>query len=174
MTGKSTILDILAGEVIVDKGTVLVDNEEVMNRKLRVSYMRYDDYLFSNTIKNMFLELNRNTNETRIHFWLKQANAEYFTYNLQKLIVNNGSNLNSEEKNKLKIALNLVKNSNILLFDEPFKYLDSTSVKRIMTNLRYLNKTIVITTNEERDLVYADKVYELDKGNARERKDYHD
>ena len=82
--------------------------------------------------------------------------------------------LKSEEKNKLKIALNLVKNSNILLFDEPFKYLDSTSVKRIMTNLRYLNKTIVITTNEERDLVYADKVYELDKGNARERKDYHD
>ena len=119
MSGKSTILDVLAQRINVNKGEILVDNERLINKSFDLNYMRDEDYLFPNSIKRMFLELNGGTNETRIHFWLKQVNAEYFAYDLQKIILNNGEKLTKEEQSKLKIALNLIKDGKILLFDEP-------------------------------------------------------
>ena len=162
LSGKSTILDVLANRITLEDGNILVDNQRLINNKLDISYMRYNDYLFSNTIKNMFIELNPKTNDTRIHFWLREVNAEYFTYDLQKLILDNGSNLTEEEQCKLKMALNLVKDNNILLFDEPFKYFDFNTIKRITANLRYLPNTIIITTSDYNHLRFADVAYIID------------
>lgn len=162
LSGKTTILDLLAGNINLDKGEILVDDKALSPKRLETSYMQYNDYLFSNTIKNMFLEINPNINETRIHFWLRQVNAEYFTYDLKKVILNNGEDLTREEQSKLKIALNLIKDNNILLFDEPFKYFDTNTIKRITANLRYLSNTIIITTNDYKHLKFADLVYIID------------
>ncbi len=162
MSGKSTILDVLAQRINVNKGEILVDNERLINKSFDLNYMRDEDYLFPNSIKRMFLELNGGTNETRIHFWLKQVNAEYFAYDLQKIILNNGEKLTKEEQSKLKIALNLIKDGKILLFDEPFKYLDTNTIKRITSNLRYLSKTIIITTNDYNHLQFGDIGYIID------------
>ena len=162
LSGKTTILDVLANRININNGEIIVDNKRLIHKKLNTSYMRHDDYLFSNSLKKLFLELNSKTNETRIHFWLKQVNAEYFTYDLQKIITKNGDKLTKEEQSKLKIALNLIKDSNILLFDEPFKYLDTNTIKRITANLRYLSNTIIITTNDYAHLKFADSVYIID------------
>ena len=97
-----------------------------------------------------------------MHFWLKQVNAEYFAYDLQKIITNNGGKLTKEEQSKLKIALNLIRDSNTLVFDEPFKFLDTNTIKRITANLRYLSNTIIITTNDYNHLQFADMVYIID------------
>ena len=136
--------------------------------------MRYNDYLFSNSIKKLFLELNPKSNETRMHFWLKQVNAEYFAYDLQKVITNNGGKLTKEEQSKLKIALNLIRDSNTLVFDEPFKYLDTNTIKRITANLRYLSNTIIITTNDYNHLQFADMVYIIDDNKLLFSGDYKD
>ena len=162
LSGKTTILDSLAGNINLDKGDIVVDGKVLSPKRLETSYMQYNDYLFSNTIKNMFLEINPNINETRIHFWLRQVNAEYFTYDLKKVILNNGEDLTREEQSKLKIALNLIKDNNILLFDEPFKYFDTNTIKRITANLRYLSNTIIITTNDYKHLKFADLVCIID------------
>lgn len=72
-------------------------------------------------------------------------------------------------KQRLRIAQAIMENPNILILDEPFNGLDKQGVldiQQIIMNLKKENKTILLTSHDERNIeTLCDVVYELERGN---------
>ena len=72
-------------------------------------------------------------------------------------------------KQKLALAQAIMENPELLILDEPFKGLDSYSVKDIremLIDYKKEGKTILISSHIKEDIdILCDEVYELDRGN---------
>ena len=158
LSGKTTLLKILLNQISYDDGNIIVDNIPIINNSLinLANYSPQNMVIFSNSIIKLFKELNKNTNPTLIHHVLKIANAQDFTYNLNYLIINNGQNISPEQNAKLKIALNLIRSKELLIFDETLNDISFSSTKRIINNIKDLPKTVIITTTNPNLITFAD------------------
>ncbi|QQK07972.1 metal ABC transporter ATP-binding protein [Miniphocaeibacter halophilus] len=94
--------------------------------------------------------------------------------NLQEKAYYNYNNMSGGEQQRVLIAKELVKNSNILIFDEPTAGIDQDSKELLFNILDHLNKkhniTIIIVTHElEFSKKYFNRILKLENG---ELKDY--
>ncbi len=142
-SGKSTLLKIIAGFVYPDKGRVLVKrNGLVEETQSLYKYAGYvgEDIRFPNlrvkTILNLFSEEESRVSEvTRILKLKEHLDKKYYA-------------LSSGYRKRVQIAVALLKNSEILILDEPFANLDVFMVKPLKEVLEEIGKTrIVILTS---------------------------
>lgn len=130
-------------------------NLENLNKKDLVSYRNtcvgfiFQDYnLFSeyNVYDNvkLALELNNQNNNTDIDEILKQVG-------LYDLKLRNMSELSGGKRQRVAIARALVKNSKIILADEPTGNLDSATSRQIMSLLKEISedKCIIVVTHDK-------------------------
>ena len=173
--GKSTIIKLLLGLYVPNKGKIILDgtsNKSINLKELRtkIAYVPQTPYLFNaSIIENIGYGNSKATREDIIKA-AKEANAHDFIMNMSKgydtIIGEGGNGLSGGQKQRIVIARALIKNSSILLLDEATSALDSESEVLIKDSLKKVknHKTIIIIAHRLSTIKEADKIYVLDKG----------
>lgn len=133
--GKTTLLKTLSGLIIPDSGEIVIDKKTLLssvNTNERSFFWRLS--VFENlTFFSSFDKIDKNKIREVLQI-----------FNLDKKIDSPYMHLSSGERKKISIARSLLKNANLLLFDEATSSLDVTS-KRIFINTikSLLDKNII-------------------------------
>ena len=174
--GKSTIYHSIIGLVKPTFGKILIDGEDVTNipthircSKFGISWVpQYGGSWSDLSVHDNLMaiaELHINNKEERI----SKINNLLRKFELQNVIRLKSKYLSGGQVRKLTLAMAMVKNTKILVLDEPFAALDPQSVKmiqQIIVSLQMFEKiSISISDHSSRDLLSCvDKAMILSEG----------
>lgn len=128
--GKTTLFNILASFDKKYEGYVKLDNKDI---KIMKKYHNYYSYL--NQRNCLFMNKNVKTNITYIGHMFNASDEDIDKY-LDMLLLSSLKNemcynLSNGEMRRLMLAMALIKDSPILLLDEPFAGLDIDNIKML-------------------------------------------
>ena len=184
--GKSTIMKILMGFYNLEKGNGRIllygkplSEYTLKERRSLMTYVPQSSYLFSGTIKDNISYGKENATNEDIIEAAKAAYAHDFImrlpegYNTQ--VGERGNSLSGGERQRIAIARALLKNTTILLLDEPTASLDSESEQEIQKALVTLmkGKTVIVVAHRLSTIRYSDRILVLENGHVVE-KDSHE
>ncbi|MDE1178531.1 MAG: ABC transporter ATP-binding protein [Edaphobacter sp.] len=147
--GKSTVVSLIPRFYDVNKGIVTVDGVDVRDYKLKnlrdqIGYVLQDTVLFHGTILENIAFGNPHASREEIIAAAKLANADEFIAKMpmgyDTPVGERGSTLSGGQRQRIGIARVMVRNSPILLLDEPTAALDSESEKLVIEALETLMK----------------------------------
>ena len=180
-SGKTTIVNVLAGLIPLNDGELLIDG---VNRKeldintyqRRIGYITQDPVIFSDTIFNnvTFWAAPSADAQERFNLAIKQASLEDFIENLpqkgETVLGNNGVNLSGGQRQRISIARELYKDVDILILDEATSALDSETEKSIQRNIEQLQGryTVLIVAHRLSTVKNADSIVIMDNGQVAE------
>jgi ATP-binding cassette subfamily B multidrug efflux pump len=173
--GKSTLAQLLIRMYDPQQGQVLMDNMDIRQIKLdslrsQISYVPQDVFLFSDTVTNNIRfgtpEANLETVKTAARQASIERDIEGFSEGFETMIGERGVTLSGGQKQRISIARGLIKNPNLLVFDDCLSAVDARTEKEIIGNLyAYLrDKTAIIITHRIFALFDFDKIIVLDEG----------
>ena len=153
-SGKTTLLNILSGALVDYKGSILIDSVELkeLNKewwRTQVAYVTQDPFLFKGTVRENVKLGNLSASIEQIEKVMDKIGILYLA---DRNIDIEKNDLSGGERQKISIARALLKDSAILLLDEPSNHLDSYTKKRLIEWLRKSDK-IVIFTSHDKDLL---------------------
>ncbi|MFZ4771578.1 MAG: ABC transporter ATP-binding protein, partial [Ferruginibacter sp.] len=174
-SGKSTIAQLLLRMYDTDTGTISYDNKELKNIPLQnmrsqLSYVPQDVFLFSDTVRNNIKFGKANATDDEVNNAAKQASIyneiSLFAEGMETIVGERGVTLSGGQKQRISIARAMIKDPNIVIFDDCLSAVDARTEKTILTNLYdYLqNKTAIIITHRIFSLFNFDKIIVLKDG----------
>lgn len=178
-SGKSTIAQLLLRMYDPQHGDILYDDTSIKkidfhSLRSQVSYVPQDVFLFSDTVENNISFAVKNVTEEMI----KEAAAnaviqneiEQFPQKYKTIIGERGVTLSGGQKQRISIATALMKEHEIVIFDDCLSAVDAKTESRIINNLHnYLkNKTAIIITHRIFSLFNFDKIILLKDGTIAE------
>lgn len=178
-SGKSTIAQLLLRMYDVNSGSIHYDGIPI--EKLQLQYMRdqlsyvpQDVFLFSDSIKNNIRFGKAGAGDEAVDEAARQASIyteiSYFADGMETMVGERGVTLSGGQKQRISIARALIKDPNIVIFDDCLSAVDARTEKTIIANLyAYLqNKTAIIITHRIFALFQFDKIVVMDDGRIRE------
>ena len=89
---------------------------------------------------------------------------------LDKVITEDATNISGGQKQRLALAVNLVADKEIYVFDEATSNIDMESEAIIMTNIKELSKTkaVIVISHRLAILVPSDLIYYMESGEVKE------
>ena len=175
-TGKSSFLNTLVklhrsydGSIIINQSVDLKDLSMESVSEL-VSYVEQDNHLFAGSIyENIFFGQSNNENVSVPTFLEGFVQSLYKLPNgLNKIIASDSTSvLSGGEKKKIALARGLIKNTNLLILDEPTVALDKESIDLLFGLLNELkqNNIIILVTHETIYNRFADEIVEVNRNN---------
>ena len=153
--GKSTLLRCIARLEKIDKGQILIDNENVNNIKKfynKVGMVFQSFNLFENmtVLENLIIAPVKLKIQTRDEA-IKLAKGYLKEINLENKINEYPKNLSGGEKQRVAIIRALMEKPKILLLDEPTSSLDPQMKKEVLeliSKLKDYNMTIIVVSHE--------------------------
>jgi subfamily B ATP-binding cassette protein MsbA len=148
-SGKSTVVSLIPRFYDVQSGTVHIDGHNVRDYKLKslrdqIGYVLQDTILFRGTIFENIVFGRPDATKDEVIEAAKLANAHEFISGMplgyDTLVGDRGSTLSGGQRQRIGIARVIVRNSPILLLDEPTAALDSESEKLVIDALERLMK----------------------------------
>jgi ATP-binding cassette subfamily B protein len=178
-TGKSTLAQLLLHMYDPQRGTITYDGipiNKINSNTLReqISYVPQDVFLFSETVSNNISFGLEHAAQEKIVEAAKQASVhseiERFQHGYATMIGERGVTLSGGQKQRISIARALIKDPQIVIFDDCLSAVDARTEKEIIENLyNYLeNKTALIITHRIFSLFKFDKIIVLDEGRIAE------
>lgn len=178
-TGKSTIAQLMLHMYNPQKGIITYDGIPLNKIDLaalreQISYVPQDVFLFSETVSNNISFGMESATQERIVTAAKQASVhseiEKFQQGYKTMIGERGVTLSGGQKQRISIARALIKDPQIVIFDDCLSAVDARTEKEIIENLyRFLeNKTALIITHRIFSLFKFDKIIVLDDGRIAE------
>src|SRR5471032_1358466 len=175
-SGKSTLLRCINALVPIDRGSILVEGQEVndpkldklaLRRKVGMVFQQYNLFPHRTALQNVMMApihvLKRERAEVEA-----QARELIGKVRLQGKEDVYPGELSGGQQQRIAIARSLAMNPDVMLFDEVTAALDPETVKDVLVTIRQLAEegmTCVIVTHEmgfAREV--ADRVYFTDKG----------
>ncbi|MEI6083423.1 MAG: ABC transporter ATP-binding protein [Verrucomicrobiota bacterium] len=178
--GKSTMLSLLLRFYDPQQGRILVDDQDVREfqyRTLRrqISIVPQEPVLFSASIADNIAYGRPDASRDDILTAARQAEADAFIRPLEKgydtVLGERGATLSGGQRQRLAIARAFLKNSPILILDEPTAALDSeteAAVMQAMDRLRQ-NRTVFVVAHRLSTVRSATQVLVLNDGRIVER-----
>ena len=174
-SGKSTVAQLLLRMYDVTKGRIELDGVDVRQLDLRdfreqISYVPQDVFLFSDSVNNNIRFGLRNEKSGDVVSAATAASVhnevEWFSQQYETMIGERGVTLSGGQKQRLSIARALIKQPNLVIFDDCLSAVDARTEKEIIGNLYdYLqDKTAIIITHRIFSLFNFDKIVVLDDG----------
>ncbi|SFD53626.1 ATP-binding cassette, subfamily B [Chitinophaga sp. CF118] len=174
-SGKSTLAQLLIRMYDPQEGEVLMDNKDIRHIRLdslrsQISYVPQDVFLFSDSITNNIRFGTPEANVETVKAAARQASIEKdilgFSEGFDTMIGERGVTLSGGQKQRISIARGLIKDPNLLVFDDCLSAVDARTEKEIIGNLyAYLrDKTAIIITHRIFALFDFDKIIVLDEG----------
>jgi len=175
-SGKSTLLRCINALVPIDRGSILVEGQEVndpkldklaLRRKVGMVFQQYNLFPHRTALQNVMMApvhvLKRDRREVE-----EQARKLIRKVRLEGKEEAYPGELSGGQQQRIAIARSLAMNPDVMLFDEVTAALDPETVKEVLTTIRELveeGMTCVIVTHEmgfAREV--ADQVYFTDGG----------
>lgn len=177
-SGKSTVVNLLLGAYHPQQGSILVGNKplETLNREAyysHISVVSYNTYIFNETIRQNFLLAQADVTDEEIYNALKKVNLYDFIIGnggLDKIITEDAANISGGQKQRLALAINLVANKDIYIFDEATSNIDIESEAIIMNNIKELSKekSVIVISHRLANVIAADTIYYIEDGEVKE------
>lgn len=173
--GKSTVLSLIPRFYDPTGGRVLIDGQDVTDYKLdllraQIGFVLQDTVLFAGTIRENIAYGRLDATLEEIIEAAKMANAHDFIsqmpHGYDSLVGERGLTLSGGQRQRLGIARAIVRNSPILILDEPTAALDTESEKSVMEALERLMKgrTVITIAHRLSTIRSADKIVVLKGG----------
>jgi ATP-binding cassette subfamily B multidrug efflux pump len=174
-SGKSTLAQLMLRMYDPQKGNILYDGIDIRKIDLntirsQISYVPQDVFLFSDTVENNIgFALQKAEKE---NIYTAAANAvvareiEHFPKKYQTMIGERGVTLSGGQKQRISIARALIKDHEIVVFDDCLSAVDAKTENEIISNLYSFlhSKTAVIITHRIFSLFNFDKIILLRDG----------
>ncbi|MGH2565526.1 MAG: ABC transporter ATP-binding protein, partial [Ginsengibacter sp.] len=174
-SGKSTIVSLFARFYDSTSGSVRIDDTDITDFTLdglrsQIGFVLQDTVLFYGSIRENIAYGRPGATEEEIIEAAKLANAHEFIsrmpHGYDTLVGERGVTLSGGQRQRIGIARAVVRNSPILILDEPTASLDTESEKIVMEALEKLMKgrTVIIIAHRLSTIRDADKIIVLDNG----------
>ncbi|WP_148571218.1 ABC transporter ATP-binding protein [Nocardioides caldifontis] len=173
--GKSTLARVLTRHVDVEAGTVRLDGvplEEITTRSLReaVTVVLQENLLLDASVAENIAFARPDATPDEIRAAARAADADEFVRRLPRgyatRIGQRGRSLSGGQRQRLAIARALLRDSPVLVLDEPTTGLDAATARRVLEPLRAAarDRTVVVVTHDPVALEVADRVVRLAHG----------
>ncbi|MBQ7932711.1 MAG: ABC transporter ATP-binding protein/permease [Clostridia bacterium] len=176
--GKSTVVNLLSGAFRPKSGAVTVGCKalESLSREsyyTHLAVVSYNTYIFNETVRANFMLANPNVTDKEIYDVLEKVNlADFIRENggLDKRIAEDASNISGGQKQRLALAVSLVSNKDIYIFDEATSNIDIESEAIIMANIKALSreKAVIVISHRLANVVTSDLIYYMEAGERKE------
>jgi ATP-binding cassette subfamily B protein len=174
-SGKSTLALLLLRMFDPQRGEIRIDGTDIRQMNLamlrkQIGYISQEVFLFSDTIANNIafgVDIN---DQERISRAARQANVEQeimgFPDQYQTMVGERGVTLSGGQKQRVSIARALIKDSDILIFDDCLSAVDAKTEKQILKSLYEVlaHKTAIIITHRIFSLLQFDLVVVMEDG----------
>ena len=168
--GKTTAVNLLLRYYDVQGGSIDIDGEPIEGFQSTYGSMtvvRQEATLFHDTLRNN-LAMYRNIPDERLIEVLQHLGlSKYASVNaLNGMIAENGVNLSGGEKKRICLARALLRDTDVLILDEPLANLDSKTAERIEDLLLSIEgKTVLIVSHQfsENKLDQFERVINFEK-----------
>lgn len=174
-SGKSTLMHLLLRLYDYENGNITLNGVELKNinkthLRENISIVLQDNFLFAKSIFQNIKIANNNANLDNVQKVAKIANIhetiESFENGYETLVGEKGVTLSGGQKQRTTIARTLIRNSNILIFDDSLSAVDVETDQKIREKLSKHNKnlTTIIIAQRINTLIDCDKIVVMDKG----------
>ena len=174
-SGKSTVLSLLPRFYDPLLGHIRIDGIDVADYRLavlrsQIGFVLQDTMLFPGTIRDNIAYGRPEATDDEIIAAAKVANADEFISRMplgyDAVVGERGDTLSGGQRQRIAIARAVIRNSPILVLDEPTAALDTESESLVIEALRRLMKgrTVIMIAHRLSTLVDADKIIVLKDG----------
>ncbi len=177
--GKSTVVSLIARFYDPTGGRVLIDGQDITDFTLdglraQVGFVLQDTVLFYGSIRDNIAYGRSNATNEEIIQAAKLANAHEFIskmpHGYDTLVGERGVTLSGGQRQRIGIARAVVRNSPILILDEPTAALDAEAEELVMDALEQLmeGRTVITIAHRLCTIYDADKIFVLQDGRVAE------
>jgi ABC-type multidrug transport system fused ATPase/permease subunit len=174
-SGKSTVLSLVPRFYDPSGGRILIDGVDVTTLKLnalraQVGFVLQETVLFRGTIKENIAYGRTGATDAEIIAAAKVANADEFIsrmpHGYDTVVGERGDTLSGGQRQRIGIARAVIRNSPIMILDEPTAALDTESEHLVIDALRELMKgrTVIMIAHRLSTISEADKIVVLKDG----------
>ena len=174
-SGKSTILSLISRLYDVSEGQITVDGTlikdlNVYDLRNSIGIVPQDAFLFSDSIKNNIKFGKENATNAEVEAAAKSAvvhdNIIGFNKKYETILGERGITLSGGQKQRVSIARAIIKDPEILLFDDCLSAVDTETEEAILNNLNEIckNKTTIIVSHRISSAKNADRILIIENG----------
>lgn len=174
-SGKSTILELIGRLYDVEEGMLTIDGTPIKNLNLTdlrssIGYVPQDAFLFSDSLRNNIRFGKEDASEEEVIEAAKNAvvhkNIIDFHKGYDTVLGERGITLSGGQKQRLSIARAIIKDPQILLFDDSLSAVDTETEEQILKNLFKISKekTTIIVSHRISSVKNATNIIVLEDG----------
>ena len=179
-SGKTTFCNLIARFWDVNSGEILIGGKNIKDYKIEnlmnsISMVFQDVYLFEDTIENNIKFGKQNASHEEVVQAAKKARCHEFIEALSEgyntLIGEGGASLSGGEKQRISIARAMLKDADIIIFDEATANIDPENEDKLKEAIESLtkNKTVIMIAHRLKTIRNADQILVLKDGEIVER-----
>ena len=179
-SGKSTLVEMIPRLIEPDEGLIEVDGHDLRQIPLKtlresIGYVPQDVFLFSDTVANNIAFGVTDADESAIREAADEAelldNVQDFPDGFETYVGERGITLSGGQKQRTSIARALIRDPEILIFDDSLSAVDTATERDILRHLRARQgkHTLVIVSHRISAVQEADLIIVLDDGRVAER-----
>lgn len=179
-SGKTTFCNLIARFWDVNSGEILIGGKNIKDYKIEnlmnsISMVFQDVYLFEDTIENNIKFGKQNASHEEVVQAAKKARCHKFIEALPEgyntLIREGGASLSGGEKQRISIARAMLKDADIIIFDEATANIDPENEDKLKEAIESLtkNKTVIMIAHRLKTIRNADQILVLKDGEIVER-----
>lgn len=172
--GKSTLIDIIIGLHLEQTNKSIkfnnINSFSINLKKLRkdlLAYSEQDTYLIEDTILNNILLDSTDYDHSKLNELIEYFNfkekIKALPQGLNTILYQNVINLSGGEKRKISLIRTFLKDSDLIILDEPTNDLDNNTKEKLITYIKKCipNKIIIIITHDNDLLSLSDSIISL-------------
>ena len=146
--GKTTVVNLLLGYYDVTDGSITVDGNALTDPYGLITVVRQEAVLFRDTLRNN-LTMYREIPDGKLREVLRNVGLERFADSLDLVVEEGGGNFSGGEKKRICLARALLRDTDVLILDEPLANLDQKAAEQIEDLLLGItDKTILMVSHQ--------------------------
>jgi len=172
--GKSTLLQLLIGAMKPDNGTVKIGDLSASRYGEQIyeviSVLNQKPYLFATTVENNIRLGNQEATREEIEDVIRQVKLDQYIHSLPKgldtQMEESGQRFSGGERQRIALARILLKNTPIVVLDEPTVGLDPLTERDLLDTIfkTLEGKTVILITHHLMGMEKMDQIVFLDNG----------
>ena len=177
-SGKSTCVSLITGALRAQSGSVTVGGVPVQNLDREDYYahlgvVSYNTFVFNASVRENFLMYAPGAKQEQMFAALEEVDLADFVRaegGLDKVIGEDGVNISGGQRQRLALAVNLLAQKSVYVFDEATSNIDGESEALIMAGIRKLAEkaVVILISHRMANVTCADNIYVLDGGRVAE------